>query len=698
MDKITDSGKKITGIPVPTGLPALSGDRLFQVLPGGRPSRVLPDARPYRVLPGGNPHRIPLFIAAIVLLIATLLSSSCTKPTQEDDNTAEPPTVIIEKKEDLSEAFYAILNSENKHTSNLSLDKLREFYSGGSIAPLISKLAASQSTAEMNLSATVDRAVFESETRNAESPDAGNPNADFIAKLLRDASVSIKCSGDPSSRDSMTNIALVLSGRKLVSADLHITAGERFALRSEELYPNYVAIDYSDLMKIISDATHNETLGQLPYDSLFAISGKISKLFAIANVKRDQTAQIKKPFIDKMKDTAAKENFTIEEGVSIAAAPDKKFKKVSVSLASDDLRQMLTVMAQAAKENTALAELIKEKYTIFYDFIGEMADLGLNFEQFLNSLAPVESIDGMFQSSFAAFEAMLGSAEGLPIKAVKLDLFVDGAVLNCVNISAWTKIANAPGTGDSALPEAAQPDSVWIVENSGEPAIFVSLSSIDGGDKIRRDSLVAEIADAGGGKNKIKLTSELGAAKNGGESKLEAVFDGPAFMNDFPNFIFKFTRDGAVKSIFIQTDLREADGGLFPLMRFNGELKESGNGNSYEFGAELALNDINVPGSGSVSNAVDALSASKAVNALSASATPWQAGGSDYAVVVKCDGTLAFGRAVIPYIDEEGMLLLDQDSFYNGVFESVAKAFQNNLILFVSANRQFLSSYGAPGF
>jgi len=81
--------------------------------------------------------------------------------------------------------------------------------------------------------------------------------------------------------------------------------------------------------------------------------------------------------LDKLKDVVSEENITLEQNAPVDAAPGGHMKKLSVSLASDDLRRVLTALVQAARENAALLALIKEKYAIVYDCITELIEFGI---------------------------------------------------------------------------------------------------------------------------------------------------------------------------------------------------------------------------------------------------------------------------------------------------------------------------------
>ena len=372
--------------------------------------------------------------SALLLALLLPLAASCAKP--------EPPAPV---EEDPFEIFYDALSSDNKFTSNIGLTRLRDFYLAGSPVALLTKYASSQATINLDVSAAIDRAVF----------DGNTEYADFITKFLRDATLSLNMRRDPVKRNSVTNVSVALTGQKLAGADIIVENGERFAIRSPELYPTYIALDYADLIKIISDATHNAAIGRLSSDNIPSFSDELIKIIQLTDISADQIKTVTKPLIDKSKSEVAKENITIEDGVPADGLPGAAYKRVSLSLANEDLRQMLTVLTQTAKDNGALLALIKSKYSIIYDFAGELDDLGIDTGGFLSGLPPAESLDSLFQTSFATFESMLETSAGLPIKAVRFDIYLDGNVLTSMQLDIWTVLPDGVADRDDTAADAA---------------------------------------------------------------------------------------------------------------------------------------------------------------------------------------------------------------------------------------------------
>ena len=664
--------------------------------------------------------RTLLSVLLVLLLIAPLVSSCAT---------SEPPPVV-EETEDPHEALFNILASEKNHTSNLKLKPVQDFYINGIPVDILAKFGETPMTVELTLKASVDGEVF---TEDAEY-------ADFAAKFLKDSSLSINSKRDPPSKNSVTNFELSLSDQKLASAEILIEGGERFSLKSDELYPKYIALEYPELMKIAADTAHNPVLSSIPRENFFILQDKYIDLLSLADIDADRFKSATKPFVDKLRDVIADENISIEYDVAVDGLPGSGYKKVSAGFASEDLRQLLTALAQAAKENTALLALIKDKYAVFYECVVELAEFGIVDDAYFSGLPPVENIESLFQSSFAAFEVMLGSTAGLPIKALLFDFYLDGTTLKCVHIGAWTDLpetspadgagvgavtavttatgantttfqnAGATGQNGEAPPEEeTQPSSLSVIKSAGAPSISVDIKSFDDQDKWRNDSLTiiydstdgedgeddvnsengkdGKDGDDGvkgkngddGVKNTISLYSKLSADKTGGENILTASFTGPALSHKIPNASVNFNWDSTSRSLLFITGFLDASGKEEPLIRFNGSMTDIDSG-GFGLSAEFGFNDPDVDMPKKTAGGAD------------------QDPDSPYAVNVRCDGRITYGQVDIPSSQGEDVLLLVQDSFYDGTFETVFNEFYENLIRFASANVQLLSLYGFPGF
>ena len=631
-------------------------------------------------------YRMLYLIAALTLSIVMLLVSSCAE---------EPPPV--DETENPHEALFNILYSENNHTNNLSARQARDFYANGFPSDIAATIAESPSTIDIKLTASADKSVF----------SAGAEYADFAAKFLRDSSLNINSKRNPVSKDSITNIGLYLSGQKLASADILIEGGERFSVKSEELYPKYIAMDYADFFKILADATQINFFSQIPQYNFAIFQDKYSDLLNLTDISADRIKTVVKPFVDKLSEVIADENIAIDYDVSVEGIPGAVFKKVSVYFASEDLRQVLTALIQTAKENSALLGLIKEKYTIIYDGLAELAEIGIIDDLYYNGLPPAENIDNLLQSSFAALEVMLGSASGLPVKALAFDFYLDGTVLKCARIGVWTVLpenanagiapsaeaAGAPanagqlntasGTGGGTpLEEISQPGSASIIQNAGNPAMTIIFKSFDDEDKWRNDSLSVIYEDENGEKNTVSLSSKLLADKSGGSDILNASFDGPALDNRIPDISVNFDWDNRERSFTFITGYRDSAEKGEQATRFSGNFTDSGAG-GYDFTFELGVDDPDFESDDGSDNNTDSN-----INNTRAS----------YAINMRCEGSVSIGQTEIPAPEGEDVYYLVQDSFYDGTFENIFNEFYANLIRFASANRQLLSLYGFPGF
>ncbi|MCL2058579.1 MAG: collagen-like protein [Oscillospiraceae bacterium] len=733
-----------------------------------------------------------VIIAVLVFLFIMPFISSCTKEVEL------PPEEVVET-ENAHETLFNILSSENGHSSNLSIQHIREFYIGGSSAALFEHLAESPMVAEANLTVSADRAIFGDDALYA----------DFATTFLRDASLSIVSNRDPSTKTSFTNIGITLAGQKLAGADIYIDDGELFCLRSAELYPDYLGLNYPDLLNIVSDATDNAALSNMSYDNLFLVQEKYMDLLGLLYTDSELMDSVTGPLIDKLRDAIADENITIEYDVPADGMPGGAYKKVSVSLANDDLRQVLTALVQAAKENTALLTLIKGKYSVIYETIAELADIGANVDPQMLGLPPIEDVETFFQTSFAAFEVMLGASAGLPVKAMSFDLYLDETILKSVDIKAWTSLpeiragggavaggaeggagaggavntgdasnigdqGNAGGDGspgsqggdDPAGADGADgsvntafPNSVYIINNAGEPDLHIGLKSFDDGEDRRLDSIIIMFAGDGGDKNTLSVVSVLSseiadesggtavssgrtavssgrtAVSSGKTGVIDFTLDGAAFNRNIPNTTLSYTWDDDNQSLSLYSRARDASGHETPLLHFQGELtvlQPADNGNAATFGisAELGMNDVDAflagqstdaaaeattgAASASAAEATSASASGSASESASGSATASETisgaasgaasnaapapGSADFTLSVRCEGQLQFGAADIPPLMEDEYYLLVQDSFYDGTFETIFNEFFTNLIRFASANRQLLSLYGFPGF
>jgi len=622
-----------------------------------------------------GPNRVTIICAALIIALVAFVAPSCT-----------PPEIVEEKVEDPRDTLFDVLLSENNHSSDLNLRRVREFYSGALPRELPAKLSANQASAEISLTASLDRSVFDEEAEFA----------DFVLKFLKDASVLIKSSWDPVTKDNMTNIDVVLSGQKLAGADILFDGGERLGVSLRELYPTYLTMDYQDLMIIISEAVNIDSIGQLSFDNLFALGGRYVDAINLALISDEQANTVLKPFIDKLKETLAMENVEIARDVPIPGAggpdykPDGTYTRVTVSLADDDLRRVLTALVRTAKENTALHALIREKYSAVYGLVMEMAEFGL-INRNVSGLPPVEGIDGIMQSVLNALESMLGSPTGFPIKAMAMDLYLDGAVLKRTDIGAWTtlpEIENEPppeaGGADSGVQAASgNPDNTAVpvgvdyaalIKKAGAPALQIILQSFDDADGWRNDAFYASYINEKREKNEISLSGKLAGGDDKGESILNAALNGPAFDGGITGLTFNYGSEGIKKSFMLRYGARDSSGAERPLTRFYADYAVDDAGDGYVFNAELDVNDPNAVSG--VINAPD----------------------SAYAVGLRCGGRLAFGPVEIPPLQNENVYMLDQDSFYDGTFQAVFNEFRSNLIRFASANRQLLSLYGFPGF
>jgi len=643
--------------------------------------------------------RIIAIYMTIIILLSAMLASSCGKTEPEPPTSTMPSTTEATKAVELHHGtLFNILSSENGYKTNISLDRVREFYASGIPKDLYSKFNSEQSVVNLNLTASAGVCVFE----------AGAEYTDFILNLLKDASLSLEIKRDPRRKSSAANAAISLSGQKLAGADIAVSEGEHFAFRSQELYPKYIALDYPDLMGIIAGAADNPSIGQISYDNLSSLQDKYFKLLTLADIEKERADAVVKPFIEKLKDVIAEENITAEKAAAADGVPGDAMKKYSVSLASDDLRRVLTALMQAAKENAALHALIKEKYAIIYDCITEMTELGVSVDPAFSGFPPVESIEGVIQSTFAGFEVMLGSVAGLPVKAVKIDLYVDGTLLKCVNVQAWTKLpepvqaanagggagnaggnaaANAGGgagnivsnAGPGATPvDVALPSSVEIIDGAGDPAVQIWLKSYDAENQ-RNDSLEAYYINDLGEKNEFSVTSALAAGQKGGDNKIEAIFGGPAFDGRFVNASLDYSWNETDKTLLLNTRYSGEPDDANRLTRLFLSLKAGADG-GYELASELDMNDP------------DAVRRQMESGEAGSGSCP------DYAIGVKCNGTLKFAQVELPGIPDGDVQKLVEDSFYDGTFEKIFNEFYANLILFASANRQLLSLYGFPGF
>ena len=647
----------------------------------------------------------------LAFFVAAPLAASCVKIPDPPPPQPEPEVV-----DDPRDTLFTILSRENKHTTSLGIKRIKEFYAAAAEPGLFSRLLSSQNEIDVNLTASVSDAVI----------SGGGEYADFVSRLLRDASLSVKCANDPATMNGMTNIGVMLSGRKLAGADILVRGGERFAIRSEELYPTYLALDYPDLMKILSDATKNDELNKLTYGSIFSLDEKLAALPGLTDVNQERSEAMMKSFVDKARDAVVKDSVTIENDVTLEGAAGRRYKKVSVALASEDLRQLLTALAQAARDDAALSALIKEKYAVIYGYASELADLGIDLGPPLNSLPPVESIEGTLQSSFAAFEVMLGSAEGLPVKAVKLELYVNGTVLECVNMDFWTApegtatgtaTSTATGTATGAGGASAGGSGANAGgSGAGEPAFSIRLRSLDEPDGRRQDLLAAAFGAPGAEKSAVSINSELNADKNGGLNTIDVSLSGPVFANGINHINMICERGRKAKSFTLSTGMTNAAGAEMPLMRFKSAVAENENGSSYNISAELDLNDSKFltrsraagggPGDAGKGDADAAGTGTAVKNGANDAGDAGDAGkgGADndgspaYAVSIRCEGRLTFAQVDIPPLDDENILPLTQESFYDGTINAIYDDFYANLIRFASANRQLLSLYGFPGF
>ena len=616
--------------------------------------------------PGRRMIRSAALLLAVLTAMTAFITLSCVKEPERQQTTTTKPVVI----EDTYDALYQILSQENKNTSAFGLKQIRDFYSAGTPFAILTKSLTSPNALDLNLKASVDRSVFDEDAEQA----------DFIVNLLKDASVSIKCAADPKKKNGAVNVEVILSGQRLAGAELLTEGGERFAVRSPELYPNYLAMEVDDFMKIISDAAHSNAFRQLTQKNALTVNDRYLKIIGLLEIGQERSKSILKPFIEKSRGAITKDNVVIEHDAEIEGIPDKKFKKVSVSLVSDDLHRMLTAMVQAAKENRELTALVKEKYAAVYDYLAELAEIGLDPGLSFDGMPPAENIDGMFQSTFAAFEMMLDSASELPIKAISLDLYVDGFVLNCINFKVWMNETpeTAAGSQSDSKTKESQSDSKAKESQSdagdgdgafaGEPALSVWINAyeLQGGRRV--DSFTASFGEAGGATSGVSLNSELIAGKNGGTNVIILSLDGPAFYGGISSVSLNYEWDRKRKSLKLTTALSDDNGEKFDVTGIKGEMTESDGGNDYEFTAELNFNDPKAPTS------------------------------SGYAASIWCDGRLSFKQAEIPAIDYEDSKFINQDSFYDGTFENIFNEFYSNVVRFASANRQLLGLYGFPGF
>jgi len=599
---------------------------------------------------------------AALTLVFTLLAASCAKPAPQP-----------EEKEDTHETLFNILYSDNNHKSNLSLNRLRGFYAGGAPSELPKLFASSHTSLELRLEAAVGDSVFDEDTEFIE----------FINKLLTDASIIVNSRRDPVEKNSVTNIDIMLSGQRLAGADVIIEDGERIGINLRELYPKYIALEFPDLMNIISDVTGISALGQISYDNYFPLGGRIIDLLNLTDVDRERSKSIFKPFIDRLKNIITSENIVVEHG-------ENEYKKVSVNLVSEDLKRVLTALVQAAKDNPELSALIKDKYAIIYDCFVGLNEYGIKLDPGIGGLPSVDSIDGLLNSLLSALESMLGSAAELPVQALAADFHLDGVTLVSVDFKAWIELPPIEDNRDTDENSENNGDStsspVYIINNAGAPDIKINISSIDYADGWRTDSFTAEFSDGDGVLNAVEMTSRLSGGNTGGINHIEAIFTGPAFDGSVPCVNISYEWEGDKKSASLYSFVYGPSGAAIPLLHITGGLSGNEGAGGYLFNAELKLNDPN------------ALYAPASNPTGGAPAAQGAEGGSGYAINLNADGMLTFGQTPIPSLRGEDVYMLVQDSFYDGTFEAIYNEFYLNLIRFASANRQILSLYGFPGF
>ena len=715
-------------------------------------------------------------LTLVFIFLFTLINSSCAKP--------EPPVEeVVEVAEDPHAALFDILYENNGHSANLHLRRVRGFYTDGLPSELPAKFSASQSSIDIKLTASIDSSVF----------GAGAEYTDFIMKLLRDASLTVNSRRDPVLKNSITNVGISLKGQRLASADVLVEGGERIGVSLGELYPTYITLDYIDLMKIISDVTHIDALGKVTYNNVLPIGYKALELFRLADINKEQTNAVTRPFYDKLSDVLSPDHITIDYGAglerndgaiplhfaegeggagfggfgglggangagvegdgdifslqglnNIADSAENGYKKVSVSLASDDLRHVLTALVQTAKENAAFLSFIKEKYAVIYDFAVELNGFGLVMDPAFSDLPPVEGVDYLLNSLLSAFETMLGSQASLPFKAMAFDFYLDGTVLKSVDIKLWTSLPDGDGSasgvqivgddgnrpagvgagtgaqivGDDGnrpvgatevTPESRTVNSVSIVQNAGPPTLHITINSFDGKDGKRHDFTTVAFVGSEGEMNTITLSSRLAGDGAEGVNIIDAVFEGPAF-DGVPSVGLVSGSSGAARAFSLYSYIKSPQGADRPLLYISGNLTEAEDG--YLFTSGLGFNDpvaMNIGGAGgmrgigasaasTVSGASTASAASTSATSASASAQNAPEPDNPYIINLRCDGRLTFGPAEIPLLSDEDVYPLVQDSFYDGTFEAIFNEFYTNLVRFASANKQILSLYGFPGF
>jgi hypothetical protein len=561
-------------------------------------------------------------LAVCLTLLLAFLLSACANPQ--------------EPKPDAHETFFQVLNAENQYASELGLAPLSAFYDVGASDELFQKLASAPSTTTMNLSAKVADALF--------PPEATG----FVLKLLQDLTLSFSSKSDPAKMNNQTNVAVMLSGRKLASADLLVESGERFGVRSEEFYPQYVAVEYEELLNIIANMTGSDEMFQLSKENFQQLGEKYLSLINLMNLSPEQVKETTKPFVDKAKEVVVKEKVTLEEGAAVEGVPDKTYTKLSLSLSADEFKQLLTALTQTAKENTALMALIKEKYTIFYDYMSALAELGGDGGALLGTMPLPENLESLIQSTLTGLETYIGST-AMPFGDFTAALYLDGKAMKCFNV---TVQISDESLGMSAV-------SLW----------FKAYADADG---TQNGLLVFAFNGEGGAENTATLTSVLKESQDGGSHALKLNFEGPDFVGGAAAFALDYSRTGKEESLKLESGMPDASGGTTtPIVGFQGTLKDAGDGNNYAYTASIGANDP----TGGIETTAGA-----------------------YTVDLMLDGTVSFGDVTIPAFADEDALFLTQDNFYDGTFDAIASTVNDNISRFIQANMQLLGQYGVPGF
>ena len=562
---------------------------------------------------------------------------------------------FLRPKTNPKDLFFNAIALEAPYKSGGGASDIAQFYSGLEYAKYASLAQSTPSTTSADISFEIGSSLME------QIEDAAYGSGFDIAKLIEDLSIKFEVKADPiktaaradggastplSSGEFETMMALRLAGQDFVSAECVMNADGMLALRSNELHPQYIGVDLASLS---SEAANGYNASD-DYFSAF-MTGFASSFKPDANQKLvefaealeippDVSASLLKRYLDTASSAVEGDRFTQEEGAAMEGVSGKTYTKVTASLTGADLKDAILACLAAARDDSELRALAKEKYTAIYDFVDYLIPSASSLTGVMNpaNAMPVpEAIDGLLTAGLASLEAIITSQE---IDGDYLfELFIDGNALCGFHLFAQAYETTS---------------SVWAKSYDSDGAQRMDLALDVESQEYEADSL------------SLTISSALRAQGGGGSHNLSIAFSNP--QSGSVDLSFEATRQGPEETFRLTAGYAE-DYGAAPVQvaelvfSFKGE-----GGDKYSNVFEINVNGPTDLFAGFTS-------------------------GVSPLFKMRMDSTAQLGAVQIPQIASEDVIIINENAMDDGTFDGIIYELSNNAQSFIISNMEELNKY-----